>query len=148
MFKKIILFSVLVLSLQANDLVIKESKCGVNSTVKALKEVIKSKGLDIFAVINHSANAKSVGLKLNPTVMIVFGKAKLGTKLMQQDPRVGLDLPLRVLVYKDKDSKTKLAYRDGEFLKKRFVIDAPKIINKINNGLDKITNKAIAECRK
>ncbi|NPA65428.1 MAG: DUF302 domain-containing protein [Epsilonproteobacteria bacterium] len=140
--KKLFLSVVMVLSLQANDIIVKKSHCDVKQTVQNLKEVITTKGLHIFAIINHSGNAKAVGMQMEPTIMIVFGKAELGTKLMQQDPLVGLDLPLRVLVYKDKDGETKMAYRDGSWLKNKHIINAPKIIQKINQGMDTITTQA------
>jgi len=140
--KKLLLVLFAVLSLQANGIIVKKSHCDTYQTVQNLKKIIKAKGLHIFAVINHSGNAKAVGMKMRPTVMIVFGKAELGTKLMQQDPKVGLDLPLRVLVYEDKDGSTKMAYRDGSWLKNKHVIDAPKIIQKINKGMDTITTQA------
>jgi len=148
MINKLLFITLLFLSLNASDLVIKQSNCDAYQTTNILEKIIKSKNLDIFAKINHSANAKSVGMKLNPAIMLIFGKAQMGTKLMQQDPTAGLDLPLRILIYKDKDNSTKIAYRDGTWLKNTHIINAPKIIKKINNGLDKITNKAINECKK
>jgi len=142
------LFLALLLSftLFGSDLVIKQSKCDVYQTTNILEKLIKAKGLHIFAKINHSANAKSVGMQLSPAIMLIFGKAELGTKLMQQDPTAGLDLPLRVLIYQDKDGKTKIAYRDGSWLKNTHIINAPKVIKKITTGLDTLTNKAI-ECK-
>jgi uncharacterized protein (DUF302 family) len=86
-------------------------------------------------------------MKMPPAKMIIFGNPKLGTALMQQDIRVGLDLPLRILVYKDKKGKVKMAYRDGSWLEQRHIINAPEKINKINTGMDKITTKA-GQCKK
>ncbi len=145
--RTIFLTLVFILSLRANDIIVKESKCDVYETVKNLENAIKAKGLHIFAKINHSGNAKSIGMEMRPTVMIVFGKAAMGTKLMQQDPRIGLDLPLRVLVYEDKDGKTKMAYRNGSWLANKHVVDAPKIIQKINKGMEALTNQA-SICKK
>jgi len=144
--KKIVTIFALVLSLSANDIIIKESHCSVDTTVKNLKNIIKNRGLAIFATINHQGNAKMVHMKLNESKMVIFGKAELGTALMQQDMTVGLDLPLRVLVYRDNDGKVKMAYRDGAWLAQHHILHAQSKIEKINNALDKITTKA-AKCK-
>ena len=145
--KKIILIVAFSLSLFANNIIVKESHCGVDKTVKKIKNIVTKKGLHIFAIINHSGNAKMVNMKLNKSKMIVFGNAKLGTALMQQDMTVGLDLPLRILVYRDSDGKVKMAYRDASWLADKHMLNAEKKIAKINNAMDKITSKA-GQCKK
>ena len=144
--KKLFVLLLVTFSLFGSDLIIKQSRCDVYQTANILQKLIKAKGLHIFAKINHSANAKSINMQLPPAIMLIFGKAELGTKLMQQDPTAGLDLPLRVLIYQDKDNKTKIAYRDGSWLQNTHILNAPKVIHKISKGLDNLTNKAI-ECK-
>ena len=144
---KFLLILALGVSLFANDIIVKESSCSVDETVKNIKKIVKSKGLNIFAVINHHGNAKAVDMKLNESKMVIFGNPRLGTSLMQQDMRVGLDLPLRVLVYVDSDSKVKMAYRDGSWLANKHILNAPTKVAKVNNGMEKITNKA-GQCKK
>ena len=134
-------------SLLANDIVVKESACSVDETVANIKSIVRAKGMGIFALINHQGNAKAVDMKLNESKMIVFGKAELGTSLMQQDMTVGLDLPLRVLVYKDNDGKVKMAYRDGSWLANKHILNAPKKVKKLNKGIENITTKA-GQCKK
>ncbi len=143
--KKILALSLVSFALFANDIIVKESCVSVDDTVYKLKEVLKSKNLGIFAVINHSGNAAAVDMKLNESKMIVFGNPRLGTALMQQDMKVGLDLPLRVLVYKDVDGKVKMAYRDGSWLKNKHLLDAPKKVQKMNKAMEMFTTKA-AQC--
>ena len=145
--KKLILLVAMALSLLANDIIVKESQCSVDKTVENIKNIVKAKGMGIFAIINHHGNAKMVNMKLNESKMIVFGKAELGTALMQQDMRVGLDLPLRVLVYRDTDGKVKMAYRDGSWLADKHILNAPKKVKKVNKGMDNITTKA-GQCKK
>ncbi|MFK5937754.1 MAG: DUF302 domain-containing protein [Sulfurimonas sp.] len=145
--KKLLLTVVFSVSLMANNIIVKESHCSVDRTVHKIKKIVKKKGLHIFAMINHSGNAKMVNMKLNESKMIVFGNAKLGTALMQQDMTVGLDLPLRILVYKDSDGKVKMAYRDASWLADKHMLNAAKKIAKINNAMDKITTKA-GQCKK
>ena len=145
--KKFILFLLFGISLLANDIIIRESHCSFDQTVANIKDIIRSKGLTLFAVINHSGNAKAVDMNLNDSKMIVFGNAKLGTALMQQDMSVGLDLPLRILVYRDGDGSVKMAYRDGSWIANHHILNAKQKIEKINKGLDKITMKA-GQCKK
>jgi len=145
--RKIIILIALATSLLANDIFVKESQCSVDETVRNVKKILKAKGLSIFATINHMENAKMVDMKLNESKMVIFGNPKLGTTLMQQDMRVGLDLPLRILVYKDKQGRVRMAYRNGSWLGDKHVIDAPKKIKKINKGMDNITTRA-GQCKK
>ena len=135
-----------VLSLQANDIIVKKSHCSFDQTVENIKNILAAKGLGVFAIINHSGNAKAVGMNLNDSKMIVFGNPKLGTALMQQDMSVGLDLPLRILVYRDGDGSVKMAYRDGSWIANHHILNAKEKIEKINSGLDKITMKA-GQCK-
>lgn len=145
--KKILLVLAMVASLSANDIIVKQSNCGFEQTVKNIKRIVKKKNLRVFATINHKGNAKMVGMKLRPAKMVIFGNPKLGTSLMQQDMRIGLDLPLRILVYKDEEGKVRMAYRDGSWLADKHVIDAPKKVKRINKGMDNITTKA-GQCKK
>ena len=145
--KKFLIILALGASLIANDIIIKDSCLSVNETVNNIKKIVKKKGLSVFATINHSGNAKMVDMKLNKSKMVIFGNPRLGTALMQQDMTVGLDLPLRVLVYKDTDGKVKMAYRDGSWLANKHIINAPKKVEKVNKGMAKITTKA-GQCKK
>ena len=140
--KKIIVLLTLSMSLIANDIIVKESSCSVDTTVDNIKNIVRAKGLSVFAIINHHGNAKSVDMKLNESKMVIFGNPKLGTALMQQDMKVGLDLPIRILVYMDTDSKVKMAYRDGSWLENRHILNAPQKIKKMNMAMGKITTKA------
>lgn len=142
MMKKLLIMLSLSAALMANDIIIKESSCSVDTTVQNLKTILRNKGLSIFAMINHKANAKMVDMKLRESKMIIFGNPKMGTALMQQDITVGLDLPLRILVYKESDGSVKMAYRNGTWLNTKHVLNAPKKVKKINHALDKITKKA------
>ena len=134
-------------SVFANDIIVKTSTCTVDETVTNLKHIIRNEGLGIFATINHSGNATMVDMKLNESKMVIFGNPRLGTALMQQDMTIGLDLPLRILVYKDGDEKVKMAYRDGTWLQNKHVINAPKKVAKVNNVMDKFTTEA-GQCEK
>lgn len=140
--KKFVLIIAFGTLLFSNDIIIKKSGCSVDKTVQNLKQILRKKGLGIFAIINHQANAKMVGMKLEKSKMLIFGNPKMGTALMQQDITTGLDLPLRILVYKENDGTVKMAYRDGTWLSTKHVLNAPKKVKKMNRALDKITEKA------
>lgn len=141
--KKILILAVCTLSLLANDIIIKESNHSVTQTVKNIKKIVTKKGLSVFAVINHRANAKKVSMKMREAKLIIFGNPKMGTKLMQDNIVTALDLPMKILVYKDGNGKVKLAYRDGTWLKNEHSLKSDKLISKIDNALNKITDKAI-----
>jgi len=140
--KKLLTLVALGASLLANDIIVKQSSCSVDKTVENFQKIVTSKGLKVFTTINHQENAKKVGMKFNESQLIIFGNAKLGTLLMGEDVTVGLDLPLKVLVYKDKDSKVKIAYRNGTWLAQKHTINAKKKIAKVNGAMDKFTTKA------
>ncbi len=145
--KKLLVVFASVLSLMANDIIVKKSTCSVDETVQNLKSIIRAKNLNIFAIINHHGNAKAVDMQLNESKMVIFGNPKLGTALMQQDMLVGLDLPIRILVYKDKNSLVQMAYRDGSWLEGKHILNASSKIMKLNNILNQMTTKA-GTCKK
>jgi uncharacterized protein (DUF302 family) len=78
-----------------------------------------AKGLTVFARIDHAAGAAAAGLALRPTELVIFGNAKGGTPLMQADQTMGIDLPLKALVYEDAAGKAWLAYNDPAWLARR-----------------------------
>jgi len=145
--KKIGLILAMALSLMANDIIVVNSCTDVTTTANNIKNIVTTKGLSVFAIINHSGNAKMVNMKLNESKMVIFGNAKLGTALMQQDMTVGLDLPLRVLVFKDTDGQVKMAYRDGSWLASKHILNAPLKEKKINKAMAMFVSKA-GQCSK
>ncbi len=134
-------------TLFSSDVTVKESCLSVEQTVEKLQSIIKSKGLSIFGVIDHTANAKNVSMELQDAKLIIFGNPKLGTKLMQKDITAGLDLPLKIFVYKESDQTVKIAYRDGDWLATQYSLDLPQQIAKINKAMDNFTTKA-GQCKK
>jgi uncharacterized protein (DUF302 family) len=78
-----------------------------------------AKGRTLFARIDHAAGAAAVGLPVRPTELLIFGNAKAGTPLMQADQAIGIDLPLKALVYQDASGKVWLAYNDPSWLASR-----------------------------
>lgn len=95
--------------LVSDGLVTFQSAHGVTVTVKCLKAELVGKGLRLFAHIAHAAEAQKVGLSLRPTQVLIFGDPRAGTPLMQSRQIIGLDLPLRVLIWEDEAGNVWLA---------------------------------------
>ena len=103
----------------ADGLITIRSSHGPKETMTRLEAAVKAKGLTVFAHVDHAAGAAEVGLSLRPTDLLIFGNAKGGTPLMQSVQTVGIDLPLKALVWQDASGNTWLAYNDPAWLAKR-----------------------------
>ena len=97
----------------------KPSRHSADDTVDRLKAMLQSKGVTIFAVVDHSGEAAKVGLSLPPTKLLIFGNAKAGTPLMAAAPSAALDLPLKILVWQDGEGKVWLSYNSPQYLRDR-----------------------------
>jgi uncharacterized protein (DUF302 family) len=95
----------------ASSLVVADVQSDFATTVQRLTSALSQRGIKLFATIDHAAAAREVGLNLADEVVLIFGNPAGGTPLMQQDPRVGIELPLRLLVW-SRDGTTKVAYND------------------------------------
>lgn len=102
---------------------VRASKYPVTETADRLAKAIEAKGIKIAARFDHAAGAKTAGLELPPTVVLVFGNPKLGTPLMVADPRIGIDLPMRMLVWQDKAGKVWIGYTPPSTLQARYGIE-------------------------
>jgi uncharacterized protein (DUF302 family) len=105
--------------MSADGLIVVQSSHGSVETMDRLVAEIKAKGLTVFARIDHASGAKEVGLPLRPTELVIFGNAKGGTPLMQSNQEIGLDLPLKALVWQDATNGTWISYNDPAWLAKR-----------------------------
>jgi uncharacterized protein (DUF302 family) len=90
---------------------VKRSASGYAETVGRLVEAIERRGLTVFARIDHARAAREAGLELADEEVVLFGNPRAGTPLMQGDPRIGIELPLRILVWAD-GANTMLGYVD------------------------------------
>jgi uncharacterized protein (DUF302 family) len=103
----------------ADGLTTLRSGYGPKDTIERLEAEVKAKGLTVFARIDHAAGAEAVGLQLRPTELLIFGNARGGTPLMQSVQAVGIDLPLKALVWQDSAGNTWLSYNDPSWLAQR-----------------------------
>jgi uncharacterized protein (DUF302 family) len=105
---------------EVNGLVTVLSPLDAAATIHWLETTLASKGVTIFAKVDHAAGAQAVGLQLGPTTVLIFGNAQAGTKLMQIDQRIGIDLPLKFLVWTGADGKTHISYYDPASIAARY----------------------------
>jgi uncharacterized protein (DUF302 family) len=102
-----------------NGIVTIPSTHSVDETVEKLKGILQTKGVTLFAVIDHSGEAAKVGLKMPNTKLVIFGNPKGGTPLMLAAPSIAIDLPLKILVAEDAQGKVWVSYNSPEYLKER-----------------------------
>ena len=97
----------------------KPSNHSVEETVDRLKNILQSKGVTLFALVDHSGEAEKVGMRMPPTKLLIFGNPKAGTPLMLTAPSVAIDLPLKILVWEDAHEKTWVSYNSSAYLQQR-----------------------------
>ena len=102
-----------------NGLVQVASKYSVEETVRRLEAAFASKGLQVFAVVDHSGEADKVGMKMRPTKLLIFGSPKAGTPVMLAAPSIALDLPLKILIREDDQGKVWVSFNDPAYLQER-----------------------------
>jgi uncharacterized protein (DUF302 family) len=102
-----------------DGLITLQSSFGPEETMNRLEAGVRAKGMTVFAHIDHAAGATAAGLSLPPTDLLIFGNAKAGTPLMQSVQTIGIDLPLKVLVWQDASGTTWLSCNDPGWLAKR-----------------------------
>jgi uncharacterized protein (DUF302 family) len=138
-------FSVLVVSgaqASADNLIVKSSAFSVSETVTRLVAAVEGAGANVFAVVDHAKGAKSVGEDMAPATVVIFGNPALGTAPLLVNPVIGLDLPLKVLIW-DEDGSTKITYLDPQALKSRYDIEgADNTFVKMAGALKNLTDKA------
>jgi uncharacterized protein (DUF302 family) len=102
-----------------NGIVDVPSNHSVDETVERIKSILQSKGITLFALIDHSGEAEKVGMKMPPTKLLIFGSPKAGTPLMLAAPSIAIDLPLKILVWEDGEGKVWVSYNSPQYLQER-----------------------------
>ncbi|MEM0943966.1 MAG: DUF302 domain-containing protein [Pseudomonadota bacterium] len=128
------------------NMIMKESAHSVGVTIDRLAAAVEKAGAKVFIRVDHGAGAAGAGLELGPNQMLMFGRPKMGTPLMQASPSMGLDLPLRVVAFEDADGKVFVAYHDPAKMAKAHGVptDHPTVLG-VTGALDKLTNAATGE---
>ncbi len=125
-----------------NYYIIKSSKNSVDATVKKIEKSAKEKGLSVFGIFDHKANAKKADMNIMDAKVITIGSAKMGTRILRRDPKAGIELPVRVFVYKDYDDHVKIEYLNPREFENRFDLKGCGVIPTMDKVLNEITDKA------
>ena len=112
-----------------NGIIRKLSSHSVEQTVERLKNILQSKGVTLFALVDHSGEAEKVGMKMPPTKLLIFGNPKAGTPLMLAAPSIAIDLPLKILVSEDAAGKVWISYNSPQYLQERHGLPANLLPN-------------------
>ena len=118
-----------------NGLIQVASRFSVDETVRRLQGAFAEKGLQVFAIVDHSGEAEKVRLKMPATKVLIFGSPKAGTALMVAAPSLAIDLPLKALVAEDAQKKVIVSYNDPEYLRERHGFPAELTKNLAGAGL-------------
>jgi uncharacterized protein (DUF302 family) len=123
------------------------SRHSVPETIDRLAKLAESKGLRIFARIDHGKGAAEVGLPLRPTQLLLFGHPKGGTPLMQDRQTAGLDLPLRALAWEDEKGQVWLSYYTGSVIAAQYGLSAASkvAVEAIDKGMKLLCGLAAGE---
>ncbi|MGA8874058.1 MAG: DUF302 domain-containing protein [Candidatus Korobacteraceae bacterium] len=113
-----------------NGIVNLPSNHSVDETVESLKKILEAKGVNLFALVDHSGEAEKVGLQMRPTKLLIFGSPKAGTPLMQAAPSIAIDLPLKILIWEDAQGKVWVSYNSPAYLQQRHNL-APELLKNI-----------------
>lgn len=130
---------------QAQHLVEKTSPHDVKTTIARIVDEVQRAGSGVLGRIDHAGIAAGADLPLRPNVVIIFGNPKLGTPLMQSNPRIGLELPLRISAYQDEDGHTKIVYANFRSLAEIYGVTDENSVATVMDALDRITNGAISD---
>jgi uncharacterized protein (DUF302 family) len=129
---------------KAEDMMVQRlSAHSVQVTMDNLEKLVLQKGLQVFARIDHAAGAQAAGLNLPATQLLLFGNPKAGTPLMQSNPAIGIDLPLRVLVWEDPGGKVWIGYKDPVALAALYgITEHPEVVVNMTGLLEGLTAAA------
>lgn len=114
----------------------------VDDAVKRLQSLVEAQGLTLFCIVDHSGAAEKAGLKMPPTQVVLFGSPKAGTPLMLASPSLAIDLPLKALIWEDRDGKVWVSYNSPAYLQQRHNI--PGELLKNIAGIDTLMQKLVA----
>ena len=121
-----------------------QSPHSVSDTLDRFETIAKSKGLKIFARIDHAAGAASIGADLRPTALVIFGNPKGGTPIMQCAQSFAIDLPLKALAWQDADGQVWLGTNDLQALASRHGAEDCAAVEKVNAAAANLIKAAVA----
>lgn len=119
-----------------------ESQFSVAETMSRIEQTLKAMGVPVFAKFDHGKNAEEVGLELRPNQVIVFGSPKVGTKLMQDNPSISIELPLKISVWEDKNGSVWATFPQMKSMAAEYGLETEPVIGKMQELLEKIVIKS------
>lgn len=132
-------------ALSAEGMIQIKSPDSVSATADRFEQAALDRGLNVFARIDHAAGAKKVGQTLRPTELLIFGSPKAGTPFMKCSQTVGIDLPLKALVWEDEQGQVWLGYNDPKYLAQRHHADDCPVAAGIAGNLSELARIATGE---
>jgi uncharacterized protein (DUF302 family) len=139
-----VLLTIPSLAVAADGLIAIKSPFSAKDTMNRLEDAAKQRGLTIFARIDHAAGATKVGKTLRPTELLIFGNPQGGTPFMECAQSVGIDLPLKALVWEDASSQIWLGYNDPAYLAQRHGVGQCPVIENLRKALSGLAEAAVA----
>jgi uncharacterized protein (DUF302 family) len=113
----------------ADGIITKAANCTVEEAVSKIKSLLVIRGITLFAVIDHSGEAETVGMKMPDTKLVIFGNPKGGTPLMLASPSIAIDLPLKLLIAEDANGRCSISYNSPQYLQQRHSLSTDLIQN-------------------
>jgi len=130
----------------ADGVISLKSAYNVDQTVDHLVAALKSKGMTLFDVVDHTGGAEKVGLKLRPTKLVIFGNPKVGTPLMQCSQSMAIDLPQKALIMEDEKGQVWYSYNDPAYMAKRHDMkNCDAAIDKVTKALSNFAKAATSK---
>ena len=139
-----LLISLSSLALAADGLIAVKSPLSAKETMNRFEEFAKQKGLNVFARIDHAAGATKIGKTLRPTEVLIFGNPQGGTPFMECAQSVGIDLPLKALVWEDASGQVWLGYNDPAYLAQRHGAALCPAVGGLSKALSVLAGEAVA----
>ena len=128
----------------AEGLIVLKSPYSAKDTMNRFEEIVKQRDLNVFARIDHTAGAAKIGKVLRPTEVLVFGNPQGGTPFMECAQTVGIDLPLKVLVWEDESSQVWIGYNDPAYIAQRHGVSQCSVVENLGKALKSIAETAVA----
>jgi uncharacterized protein (DUF302 family) len=131
-------------ALAQDGLVAVKSPMKAKATMDKFEAIVKEKGMNVFARVDHAAGAQRVNKTLRPTEVLIFGNPQGGTPFMECAQSVGVDLPLKALVWEDKDGQTWIGYNDPKYLAARHKTECATVVEAMAKALAGFTSATVA----
>ena len=149
--RKVLLMLVLSLAwplsaLAVDGLIVVKSSHSVSESLDRMAALLDKKGIAVIARVEHSKAAKGVGVDMDETELLIFGNPKLGSPLMQSQPTTAIDLPMKMIAWKDADGQVWMAYNDPAYIAKRHgITDRDAVVAKMSGALKGLSAKAAGQ---